>query len=146
MTNSEQASPAVLIECSDHPREFCLTLGGFRAMEEVMKHKTGNPEWSVFKDHDWGAEDTETLTLTVFGGLYSAAKRNGETLTLDMCEDIVTLVGAHKAMACLQLSLQRAMTPEQYEKISHQIEKKSSKLKGAKSSASPRKPNRKIRR
>lgn len=126
--NAEAAYPSIQIVCADRTRVFCLNLGGFRAMQEYLIAKSGDPEFSILEDFDWNSTSIENISLMMFGGLYVDAKKDAEPFTIEKAEDVVSLVGVSEARQCIENSLSRAMSPAQFKKLKEEAEKKT-KLK-----------------
>jgi len=124
MLNAEQAYPQIEITCEDRRRRFCLNLGGFRAMSEHLKRKHNDPDYDIFEDFDWSSTDLENISLMMFAGFYTDAKKDPEPFTIEKAEDITSLVGLSQARQCIEMSLQRAMSPQQYKKRQVEAEKK----------------------
>ena len=62
MSNSQQAFPEIEITTRDGKRSFCLNLGGFRALEEYMTHRTGDEEYSLIHEFDFNSNKLEDLS------------------------------------------------------------------------------------
>lgn len=131
MSNSQQAFPQIQIQCRDTVRNFCLNLGGFRALEEHMTVKTGDETYSLINDFDFTSEKIENLILLMWAGLYTdARKRKKENpsepeWTIEEAEDVVDFINVGQVQNCIQTSLSRMMSVDQYEKLKQESEKKS---------------------
>lgn len=124
MTNSEQAYPSITIQCKDRAREYCLNLGGFRALEEHMVRKTGKEDFSILEDFDWNSTKIETVCLMMWAGLYTDAKKDVEPFTVERCEDIVSVFSVAECRDLANLSLSRVMSPDQFKKFQEDLERK----------------------
>lgn len=124
MANSEAAFPSVQIQCKDRVRNFCLNLGAFRAMEEHLRAKYKNPEFNILDDFDWASTRLEDVVLMVWGGLFTDSKKDKKPLLVDDVEDIVALQSVAEMRNLIETSLQRMMSPAQYEKVQDETEKK----------------------
>lgn len=125
MSNAEAAYPEIEILCKDRKRVFCLNLGGFRAMEEYLKTKNNDPEFSIIEDFDWNSRQIENVSLMMFGGFFVDAKKDKEPFTLEKAEEIVSIIGMADARGAIEMSLSRMMSPAQFKKLQEEAEKKS---------------------
>lgn len=125
MANAKQAYPSIEIVCADRTRVFCLNLGGFRALEQHLAEKSGNPEFSILEDFDWSSKTFENVELMIWAGLYTDAQEHDkEPFTVQKAGRVVSLLGVVEARHCVDESLERVMSPEQYAKMKEDAEKK----------------------
>ena len=117
MSNAEQAFPEIQIQCKDRYRSFCLNLGAFRAIEEHMQRVTENPKFSVLKDYDWNQDTISHAILMVWAGMWTDARKSGETWTLEDAEDVVSIMSMDQVQYCVSESLKRVLTPEQFAEL-----------------------------
>lgn len=124
MTNADQAYPSIQIQCKDRLREFCLNLGAFRALESHLRAKTSDEEFSILEDFDWSDNSIENLCLITWAGLYTDSLQDKEPFTIEHAEKVVSLVGLVEMRQCIEESLSRVMSKEQYAKMKEDVEKK----------------------
>ncbi len=124
MTNSEQAYPSITLICKDRPREYCLNIGGFRALEEHMQRKTNNPHYDILNDFDWNSSKIEAVSLMMWAGLYTDSKNDPEPFTVEKCEDVVSMLSVAECRELANASLARVMSPEQFKKFQEELERK----------------------
>jgi hypothetical protein len=133
MSNSEQAKPGIDVVCKDRVRNFCLNLGAFQAIEDSEKQRLRGEGkevegYSVLDDFDFSDANTnlQTLILIVWAGFFTDAEEfdKDEPWTLDKAKAVVDFVGVSQIKGCIEESLRRVMTPEQFEKMQEEGEKK----------------------
>lgn len=125
MSNSAQAFPEIEVVCKDRKRNFCLNLGAFRALEENQAAERNDPDFSVLEDFDWTDTSLRSLVRVVWAGFYTDSREHDkEPWTIEKAEHVVEFLGVAQIKNCIEESLRRAMTPEQYKKMQREGEKK----------------------
>lgn len=124
MTNAAQAFPSIQIQCQDRLRNFCLNLGGFRAMEHHLREELNDPEFSILEDFDWSSNDMDLLILMIWGGLFTDSEGDDEPLTVEKVRKIVSVFSIAELRGVVDQSLANTLTDAQRERMNEQVEKK----------------------
>lgn len=131
MANNTQAFPAIDVVCKDRTRSFCLNLGAFRALEELMQKKTGNPDYNIYEDYSWLNDSSLENTINIlWAGFFTDARKfddKKEPWTIEKCEDVVSILSLRDMEGCIMESLQRVLSPAQLKKLEAEKEKKRKK-------------------
>ena len=129
MTNSEVAFPSIQIQCADRKRNFCMNMGAFRALEQHLKEKLGDPNFSIMSDFNWLSDDMDDVVAMIWAGLFTDAQKNdSEVFTIEKALDIVDLLGMSQAQGCIMQSLARVMSKEQFAKLEAEGKEKKTKI------------------